>query len=188
MKHNLAEMSSLDIYLSRLTNEEYDKIKHKIGSGKSKPRPLLSWDIYMEGYHKRLTEARRRMELEKVLSFAKQFNWQNDLEIAFSENDYEGLVITDINQKIIWVNDGFTSMTGYSKSFALNKTPRFLQGEKTSLSTKARIKSKIKLDKPFKEVIINYRKDKSIYKCEVKIIPLYYKETTHFIALEKQVI
>ncbi|QCE42789.1 PAS domain-containing protein [Psychroserpens sp. NJDZ02] len=188
MKYDLAEMNSLDIYLSSLTNEEYDKIKHKIGTRKSKPMPLLSWDIYMDGYHKRMTEARKRIELEKVLSFAIQFNWQNDLEIAFSENDYEALIITDKNQKIIWVNDGFTSMTGYSKSFALNKTPRFLQGEKTSLRTKASIKSKIELDKPFKEVIINHRKDKSMYKCEVKIIPLYYKETTHFIALEKQVV
>ncbi|MBF8149399.1 PAS domain-containing protein [Winogradskyella sp. F6397] len=188
MKHDLAAMNSLDIYLSNLTNEEYDKIKHKIGTRKSKSMPLLSWDIYRDGYHKRMTEAKKKIELEKVLSFAKQFNWQNDLEIAFAENDYEALIITDINQKIIWVNDGFTSMTGYSKSFALNKTPRFLQGEKTSLRTKAKIKSKIELNKPFKEVIVNHRKDKSIYKCEVKIIPLYHKETTHFIALEKQVV
>lgn len=188
MKYELAEMNSLDIYLSSLTNEEYEKTKHKIGTRKSKPMPLLSWDIFMDGYHRRLTEARKRVELEKVLSFAKQFNWQNNLELAFSENDYEALIITDKNQKIVWVNDGFTSMTGYSKSFALNKTPRFLQGEKTSLETKSRIKSKIELNKPFNDIIINHRKDNSIYECEVKIIPLYKKETTHFIAFEKQVV
>jgi len=188
MKYNLAKMYALDIYLSNLTNEEYDKIKHKIGNQKSKQMPLLSWDIYMDGYHNRMTEAKKRIELEKVLAFAKQFNWQNDLEVDFSENDYDALIITDENQKIIWVNDGFSTMTGYSKSFAINKTPRFLQGSNTSLITKARIKSKIKRNKPFKEVIINHRKDKSIYKCEVKIIPLYYKKTTHFLALEKQVI
>ena len=34
-------------------------------------------------------------------------------------------------------------MTGYSKKYALDKTPRFLQGEHTSLETKLRIKTKI---------------------------------------------
>ena len=179
-------MRSLDIYLSSLTIEEYEKIKHKIRP--QKPMPLLSWDIFMNSYHRIMAEAINRAELEKVLSFAKKFNWQNDLKLAFSENDYEALIITDKNQKIIWVNDGFTSMTGYSKSFALNKTPRFLQGEKTSLKTKTGIKSKIGLNKPFKGVIINHRKDNSTYKCEVKIVPLYNKETTHFIAFEKQVV
>ena len=33
----------------------------------------------------------------------------------------------------------------------------------------------------------NYKKDKTAYKCEVQIIPMYSDETTHFIALEKQV-
>lgn len=188
MKNNLEDMMCLDIYLSSLTNEEYEKIKHKIGTRKSKLMPLLSWGNYMDAYHKRMNEARKRIELKKVLSFAKKFNWQNDLELSFSENDYQALVITDIHQNIIWVNDGFTLMTGYSKNFAINKKPKFLQGEKTSLKTKKIIKDKILKAKPFKEVIVNYRKDKTTYNCEVRIIPLYNKNITHFIAFEKQVI
>jgi len=188
MKFNLSEMSSLDIYLSSLTNEEYEKNKHKIETRHLKPMPLLSWDIFMNGYQGRIIEAKKRIELEKVRSFAKQFNWQNDIDRAFSENDYEALIITDKNQKIIWVNDGFTSMTGYSKSFALSKTPRFLQGTETSTETKNRIGKKIMLDQPFKEVIINHRKDNTPYTCEVKIFPLYNEETTHYIAFEKEVV
>jgi len=188
MKSNLANMMGLDIYLSSLSNKEYEKIKHKIGTQKPKLMPLISWDFFMDGYHKRIAEAKKRTEIEQVLSFAKQFNWQNDLCLAFSENDYEALIITDTNQNIIWVNDGFTSMTGYSKKFAINKTPKFLQGEKTSQKTKNSIKEKIAKNKPFKEVIVNYRKNKTTYNCEVKIIPLYNENTTHFIAFEKQVI
>ncbi|WP_299103922.1 PAS domain-containing protein [uncultured Tenacibaculum sp.] len=188
MKYSLAQMNSLDIYLSSLSNEKYDKIKHNIGVRDLNPLLLLSWDIFMDDYHKRVVEARKRVELEKVLSLAKQFNWQNDIERAFIENDYEALIVTDKDQNIIWVNDGFSAMTGYSKSFALNKTPRFLQGKKTSMKTKEKIKSKIALNQPFKDIIINHRKDNSTYKCEVKIIPLYNNETTHFIAFEKQII
>ncbi len=188
MKYNLAEMETLDIYLSSLSNKEYKKIKSKIITCATRSTmPLLSWDIFMDGYHGRVAQTKKRSELEQVLSFAKQFDWKNDIDLAFSENDYEALIITDKNQNIIWVNDGFTSMTGYSKAFALNKRPSFLQGEETSTLTKDRIKAKIALDKPFKDVIINHRKDNSTYKCEIKIFPLYSQETTHYIAFEKQI-
>lgn len=153
----------------------------------SKNMPLMSWDFFMDSYHRKMVAAKKRTDLEKVMAFAKQFDWQNSLESAFSEIDYEALIITDKNQKIIWVNEGFTSMTGYTKTFAVNKTPRFLQGKETSTETKARIKSKIALGKPFQEIITNHRKDNSTYKCEVNILPLYGTETTHFIAFEKKV-
>jgi hypothetical protein len=41
---------------------------------------------------------------------------------------------------------------------------------------------------PFTEVITNYRKDKTPYKCEVKIIPLYKEKVTHFLAIERKVV
>lgn len=188
MKNNLANMMCLDIYLSSLSNKEYQMIKHKIGISKSKPLPLLSWDIFMDSHQKRLIQAKKQIELKTVLSFAQKFNWKNDLNLAFAENDYETLIITNKNQNIIWVNDGFTSMTGYSKKFAINKKPTFLQGEKTSIETKNRIKEKMAEDKPFKGVILNYKKDKTMYNCEVKIIPLYNNNTTHYMAFEKKVI
>ena len=78
-------------------------------------------------------------------------------------------------------------MTGYSKNFAINKTPKFLQGKGTSVQAKHSIKEKLLKDKPFKEIIVNYKKDKTTYSCEVKIIPLYNEGTTHFIAFEKKV-
>jgi len=112
----------------------------------------------------------------------------NDINKAFEINDYEALIITDSNQNIIWVNNGFTQMTGYSKTFALNKTPRFLQGDKTSIYAKKRIRQNISKNKPFREVIVNHKKDGSTYKCEVKILPLFNKnETTHYMAFEKRV-
>ncbi|GAA4296799.1 PAS domain-containing protein [Aestuariibaculum suncheonense] len=188
MKNNLADMMCLDIYLSSLKNEEYEQMNHHLETPACKTMPLLSWDIFMEGFQRRIIEAKKEMELEHVRSLAKKFNWKNDLSEVFSENNYEALIITDKDQNIIWVNDGFSSMTGYSKKFAINKTPDFLQGPKTSLDTKSRIRSKIASNKPFKEIIVNYKKDRTLYNCEVKIIPLYNEHTTHFIAFEKEVV
>ncbi|SHI31095.1 PAS domain S-box-containing protein [Mesonia phycicola] len=188
MKNKLEDMVGLDFYLSNLSEKEYKKIENRISTLNSSMMPLLSWDFFMDNYHKKIIESRKNKELLHFQSLAKKYNWKNNLKQEFSVNDYEALVITDAQQKIIWVNEGFSTMTGYSKKFAINKTPKFLQGEKTSTETKNRIKENLTNNKPFKEVIINYRKDKTSYNCEVKIIPLYNKEVTHFIAFEKEVI
>lgn len=180
-------MNALDIYMSNLSEKEYEEVKFCIQDYKSKAMPLLSWDIFKEGYSKRMLESKKHGELNSILSFAKKFNWKNDLFSVFSKNDYEALILTDANQNIIWVNDGFTEMTGYSKKYAINKTPKFLQGEETSTEVKKRINQKLTLHKPFQEVIVNHRKDNSTYKCEVKIFPLQSDTITHYIALERKV-
>ena len=181
-------MVGLDMYLSNLSEKEYKNLENRIPTENTPCMPLLSWDFFMDNYHKKITASRKNRELLYFQSLAKKFDWKNNLNQEFSTNDYEALVITDAQQKIIWVNEGFSTMTGYSKKFAINKTPKFLQGEETSIETRNRIKTNIVNNKPFKEVIINYRKDKTSYNCEVKIIPLYNKEVTHFIAFEKEVI
>jgi len=188
MKHNLYNMRCLDIYLSGLSQEEYERIKHQIDPSKIKKRPLLSWDIFTENYQKRILEAKKNVEIQQIISLAEKFRWRNDLKIAIKENNYDAIVITDLSQKIIWLNEGFTKMTGYSKKFAINKTPEFLQGEKTSHETKGRFRENIIQNKPFKDIIVNYKKDRTAYNCEIKIIPLFNDQITHYIAFEKEVI
>ncbi|WP_420574343.1 PAS domain-containing protein [Kordia sp.] len=188
MKNNLNNMEGLDIYLSSMSQDDFKQKGMEVQPVNYKSMPLISWDIYMENYQNMLVASKKKMELSEVTTLAKKYQWQNDLNLVFSEHEYEAIIITDIKQNIIWVNEGFTKMTGYSQKFALNKTPNFLQGKETSIETKNRIRSKIMQNKPFKEIIINHKKDSTTYKCEVNIIPLYNKETTHFIALEKQVV
>lgn len=188
MKHKLSNMKCLDMYLSRLSDDEYHSIKHQISNPKPKAMPLLSWDIFMDGYHKRNAEALKNADLKKITELAETHGWKNNFSELLHHNDFEAIVITDLSQKIIWVNPGFSAMTGYTKQYALNKTPKFLQGTETSVVTKRKIDEKLALNQPFKETIINYRKDQSVYKCEVKIIPLYNQNTTHFLALEREVV
>ena len=180
-------MKCLEFYLSSLSDNEYDKIKDQIKPSKSKSFPLVSWDIFSDSYSQKLQQIQKKIEIDMVKSFVDKLH-KNSIDLIFEAQDYHALVITSLSQKILWVNKGFTEMTGYSKSFAIDKTPRFLQGHNTSLETKQRIRNKLKDLKPFTEIVTNYKKDNSLYKCEVKIIPLFDDHKTHFLAIEKEIV
>lgn len=187
MKQCLSNMMCLDIYLLGLDDTESKKIKSQIKPLITESKPLLSWDISNENAYERITKAKRRMDIEKIKYFAGKYNWKNDINSLFLNNDFEAIVLTDSLEKIMWVNEGFTKMTGYSKQFALNKYPSFLQGEMTSTQKRKEIKMNLQTGKPFELSVINYKKDKTPYTCQVQIFPLYSNEITHFMALETQI-
>lgn len=187
MSRNLTEMMCLDIYLSSLSDKEYNKIKHQIEPSKSLMMPLLSWNFFSSHHFKTLERLKAERDIQMVKAFAKKASWKNEIDAIFENQDFEALIITDSEQKILWVNDGFTEMTGYSKTFAKNRTPHFLQGTNTLPKTKKRIRNKLNELKPFSAIITNYRKDSSPYECEVKIIPMYNANVTHFLAIERLV-
>ncbi|ADV50617.1 MULTISPECIES: PAS domain-containing protein [Cellulophaga] len=189
MKKEMDQMMCLDIYLSSLTEEENKKIAPRIKPAKKGAMaPLLSWDMHINNFYNLSIQSKKETAVREFEKIAKKLHWKNDISSLFENQEFEALVITDLKKKIVWVSDGFSDMTGYSKKFAIDQTPAFLQGEETTQAVKSRINAKIKADKPFTDIITNYRKDKSAYKCEIKIIPLYTAETTHYLALERQVV
>ncbi len=48
--------------------------------------------------------------------------------------------------------------------------------------------SDLKKNNPFKTQLLNYRKNKQPYNCEIQIFPLGNVEMTHYIALEKEIL
>ncbi|MBZ9629473.1 PAS domain-containing protein [Salegentibacter sp. LM13S] len=186
MKKNLMNMQCLDIYLSSLSMEEYREIEDELTVSDIKLMPLRSWDIYNQHYAQQLLNLKQQNAINSFKELAKRFKWKNDLELVFKNKSFDALVLTNMNAKIEWVSEGFTEMTGYSSSYALNKTPRFLQGKKTDRAVLNRIKRKLSKDEPFTEVLVNYKKDQTPYKCEISIIPLINDRTTHYLALERQ--
>jgi PAS domain-containing protein len=115
----------LDIYTSSLSYKEYDKIKLQIKPSKAKFMPLLSWDIFSQHYVNTLENLKTESDIKMVKAFAEKSKWKNEIDTIFNNQDFDALIITDAAQKILWVNDGFTQMTGYSKTFAVNKKPYF---------------------------------------------------------------
>ena len=187
MKNNLFNMMSLDIFLSSVSKSKFEEMYSTIDTN-ILALPLMSWDIYSNANSERLIESKRLQDITKVKTLASKFKWENDIDSIFKKEQFEAIIITDSNQEILWVNNGFSNMTGFSKAEALGNTPRFLQGPKTSVKRKQSIRKKLSANLPFKEVIVNHKKDGTSYKCEVKIFPLNKNDNkTHYIALERKV-
>ncbi len=73
---------------------------------------------------------------------------------------FNGVIITDTQGRIQWVNDSFTRLTGYSASEAIGRHPDdFLLGPDTDPETRAIKKAARAAQKPFQLELLNYRKD-----------------------------
>jgi len=100
-----------------------------------------------------------------------------DLLEAAIRNDYDSILITELNlekpgPKIVYVNEGFCKMTGYSKEEVIGKTPRILQGPKTDRAVLDKLKYKLVEGQSFFGQAINYRKDGTEFVNQWDIHPL----------------
>lgn len=109
-------------------------------------------------------------------------------------NDYDSILITELNlekpgPKIVYVNNGFTRMTGYSKEEAIGNTPRMLQGPKTDRAILDRLKRRLIEGQAFFGHTINYRKDGSEFINQWDIHPLLNAdgEVTHWVSYQRDV-
>ena len=180
-------MMGLDMYLAGLSKTELEKIQKHLKPSKRIVPPLLCWDIYYPYYQETSNKAKIDCDLQALQKYSRKLKWKFNLRKILNNIPYQALVLTDETKTILWVNNGFSEMTGYSKSNAINRSPSFLQGEQTSAEVKERIRKKIQLQKPFKEEIINYRKNGEAYNCEVRIFPISGDKSLYFLALEREV-
>jgi len=115
------------------------------------------------------------------------------LERAIS-SDYDSIVITSLHlekpgPEIVYVNDGFTKMTGYSREEAIGATPRILQGEKTDRAVLDKLKQRLKDGQAFFGHTVNYRKDGTEFINQWDIHPLTDNkgEITHWVSYQHDI-
>jgi PAS domain S-box-containing protein len=85
-----------------------------------------------------------------------------------------GITITDpsrADNPMIYANDGFCELTGYSRDEILGRNCRFLQGEATSEESVAQIRGAIDAEEPVTVELQNYKKDGSMFWNRVTLIP-----------------
>lgn len=87
-----------------------------------------------------------------------------------------GVVITDTNQDdmpIIFANDSFCEMTGYSRDEVLGKNCRFLNQIDRKQNSLTIVRNAIKENKPCEVELFNYKKDGTKYFSILQLLPLF---------------
>jgi PAS domain S-box-containing protein len=107
------------------------------------------------------------------------------------EHSFHGIMITraEPGYPIVYVNDSFSQMTGYSAEEIIGKSPAILQGPKTDRAVLDRLNQSLSEGRLFHGEAINYRKDGSEFVMEWKIVPIKNEKEviSHYLALQRDV-
>ncbi len=87
-----------------------------------------------------------------------------------------GVLLTDANRKIIYVNPGFEKLTGYSAAELIGKPCSFLQGPETNPQHAHAIRAALIAEQSYAGEILNYRKDGSTFWNELSITPIFNRQ------------
>jgi sigma-B regulation protein RsbU (phosphoserine phosphatase) len=101
----------------------------------------------------------------------------------------EGITIADAsrpNNPLIYVNEGFLRLSGYTREEVIGSNCRFLQGPKTDLNALAEIRDAIREERPCSVELLNYRKDGSVFWNQLSITPIHDAagKTAYFIGIQ----
>lgn len=99
-----------------------------------------------------------------------------------------GITLADATKKdqpLIYVNDAFLKMTGYSREEVLGKNCRFLQGNDRDQKARQTIRRALTKNEPVTVQINNYKKTGEMFLNELHIAPIRNgKDVTHFVGVQ----
>jgi diguanylate cyclase (GGDEF)-like protein/PAS domain S-box-containing protein len=100
-----------------------------------------------------------------------------------------GIVITDVNGVIEWVNPAFTTLTGWTAEEAIGDTPRILRSGNHSRAFYARMWQQLKAGEVWRGEMYNRRKDGTLYPEEQTITPVLNEKgaIAHFVAVKQDI-
>ncbi len=109
--------------------------------------------------------------------------------LAAVEQAADGIVITDLDGRIRYVNPAFTTMTGYTREEAVGQNPRILKSGHMPVTLYEELWSTIRSGRVSCGEVINRRNDGSFYSEEMRITPVHGSdgEIASFIAIKHDV-
>lgn len=120
-----------------------------------------------------------------------QIRAEQELKLRTSalEAAADGIAITDRLGNMVWINQAFTRITGYSPEEALGQNPRILKSGRQSDEYYQRMWQAIMAGEVWSDELINRRKDGSEYVSDLTVTPVRGPEgsITHFIAVQRDI-
>lgn len=110
--------------------------------------------------------------------------------VSVAEKSKCSVTIVDMDKTdrpLIFINQAFTQITGYSYSESVGRNCRFLQGEKTDLKSAQFIRDCLNERTACCVDILNYKKDRTTFWNRLILLPFVENEKTYFIGLQNDV-
>ncbi|MDR9381264.1 MAG: bacterio-opsin activator domain-containing protein [Natronomonas sp.] len=102
-----------------------------------------------------------------------------------------GITIADADapdEPMVYINDAFERLTGYSKGCVVGRNCRFLQGEESDLEAIAEMRRAVDTGEPASVELLNYRKDGDPFWNRVDIAPVHDDgEVSYFVGFQTDV-
>jgi PAS domain S-box-containing protein len=132
----------------------------------------------MQDVSKQKEELRRLKLMESVITHT------NDSVLITEAEPFD-----EPGPKIIFVNEAFTKLTGYTFEEVVGKTPRILQGPKSNFKELNKLSKAIKNWQPYQITTINYKKTGEEFWINFTVNPVANEKGlyTHWIAIAKDV-
>lgn len=154
----------------------------QVRRGRSRP-----WDEPLSEWWSSLESLSDRPRLRSVSQHVR-------LLAGAVEHTLDSVCITDAQleapgPRIVYVNPGFTKMTGWEPNEVIGLTPRILQGPETDLSLMASVRERLHDGQTVNASVINYRKNGEPFHIEWTIAPIQDEEgvITHYVAVQRDI-
>ncbi|WP_077531132.1 PAS domain-containing protein [Vreelandella utahensis] len=108
---------------------------------------------------------------------------------ALADISFDSVMVTEAandhkDSVVVYVNEAFKELTGYSAEEVLGKTPGLLQGPETEKAVTDRLADDLKNHRTFHGSTTNYRKDGSPFTIEWTVTPVLDEgKVTHYVAV-----
>lgn len=127
---------------------------------------------------------RLRRDQDELILLRNAVSQLNDIVIIT-----EATPLDEPGPKIVFVNDAFERITGYSREYAIGKSPRFLQGAKTQRSELDRIRQALISRQSVRAQLTNYHKNGDEVEIELNIVPIGVDSgrITHLVSIQRDI-
>lgn len=110
-------------------------------------------------------------------------------------NAGDAILVTEAGQidkpgpKVVYVNQSFTRMTGYTPEEIVGKTPRIFQEPGTDRARLDEIRTALTQREPVRTELLNYRKDGTQFLVEIDITPVTdeHGNHTHWVSVQRDI-